>query len=251
MNLAIKRTETFVDQVVKVVKERIATGEHGPGKKLPSENELSRELKVSRATARSAYIKLSAEGVVKRIHGDGTYVRKRIPDLISAKSGVWDFVHLIEHRGFTPSITGFRINQRAPKEGEAKVLDLSMEDSVVSVRRIIYANQDPVFYSQNVYSAKWFNHDIYKLDLNLGLFDFTKKYTDQELASVLLMIGGGLWEDDIADYEDVKMNSDENCFWIRLEEVFYNSEENPLVYGLTYVQNIVLPIRIGLKGFDK
>lgn len=99
--------------------------------------------------------------------------------------------------------------------------------------------------------AKWFNHDIYKLDLNLGLFDFTKKYTDQELASVLLMIGGGLWEDDIADYEDVKMNSDENCFWIKLEEVFYNSEENPLVYGLTYVQNIVLPIRIGLKGFDK
>ena len=253
--MEIRRVESFVDQVVEVIRERVATGEYGPGYKLPSENELSRELNISRTTVRSAYIKLSAAGVVKQIHGAGTYIREFVPDLLSAKNAkntVWDFIHLIENQGYKPSIKGLRINQRTAKEAEAKALGLSMKDVVVSVRRIFYADNDPVFYSQNVYSANMFDQDIIKLDLNLGLYDFTKRYTDQELVSVLLTIGGGLEKNDSEEIsQNSNLNIEENSFWIRLEEIFYNREEMPLVYGMTYVQNLVLPIRIGLTGFDK
>ena len=151
--MAIKKTETFVDQVVEVIKERIDAGVYAPGQRVPSENELSAELQVSRATTRSAYIKLSTEGIVKRIHGDGTYVRERIPDLISAQGGVWDFNKLIEHQGYQSSMKGLRINHRMPTEVESKALNLAADNQVISIRRVICADEDPVFYTQNVYSS--------------------------------------------------------------------------------------------------
>lgn len=250
-NMAIKRTETFVEQVVKEIKDRINAGVYAPGQRIPSENELSTEMQVSRATARSAYIKLSAEGVVKRIHGDGTYVRERIPDLISAKNGVWDFNNLIENQGYKPSNRGLRINQRVPNEAESKALALSKDDRVISVRRVIYADEDPVFYTQNVYSAILFDQDIHKLDLSLGLYDFTKKYINQELVSVLLTIGAGIGENEIEDIGNYRTNIESNFSWVRLEEIFYDSKAIPRVYGITNVKNLMLPILIGLRGFDK
>jgi len=249
--MAITKTETFVDQVVEVIKERIDAGVYAPGQRIPSENELSAELQVSRATTRSAYIKLSTEGVVKRIHGDGTYIRKRIPDLISAQEGVWDFCKLIERQGSQPSIKGLRISQRMPNNAELKALDLAEDEQVVSVRRVIYADKDPVFYSQNVYSADLFDRNIQELDLSLGLNEFTKKYTDQELVSVLMTISLGKGDLEIENVNNKNTNSKDNSLWIKLEEIFYDTDEIPLVYGLTHVQNMILPIWIGLKGFDK
>jgi len=249
--MAIKRSESFVDQVVEEIKERIDSGEYALGQRIPSENELSNELNISRATIRSAYIKLSTEGVLKRVHGDGTYVRKRIPDLISAQEGVWDFCKLIEHQGCQPSIKGLRISQRMPNDAELKALDLTADDQVVSVRRVIYADEDPVFYSQNVYSADLFDRNIQELDLSLGLNEFTKKYTEQELVSVLMTISLGKGELEIEDVNNKNTSIKDNSLWIKLEEIFYDTNEIPLVYGLTHVQNMILPIWIGLKGFDK
>ena len=122
--MAIKKTETFVEQVVEVIKERIDAGVYAPGQRIPSENELSAELQVSRATTRSAYIKLSTEGIIKRIHGDGTYVRERIPDLISAQGGVWDFNKLIEHQGYQSSMKGLRINLIFPSVRQIKTISI-------------------------------------------------------------------------------------------------------------------------------
>ena len=249
--MTIKRTDSIVDQVVEEIKERISAGEYAPGDRIPSENELSAEFNVSRATTRSAYIKLSAEGVVKRVHGDGTYVRKRIPDLISAQEGVWDFSKMIEHQGFQPSIKGLRITKRTPNESESRALGLKEDQQVVSVRRVIYADQDPVFYSQNVYPANLFDQNIKELDLSLGLNEFTKQYTEQELVSVLMTISAGKGELDIEDIDDKNTKGKEGSIWIKLEEIFYDTDEIPLVYALTHVQNMILPIWIGLKGFDK
>ena len=138
-----------------------------------------------------------------------------------------------------------------PTEVESKALNLAADNQVISIRRVICANEDPVFYSQNVYSAGLFEQDINELDLNLGLYDFTKKYADQELVSVLMTISVGKGELELEDANNKNTNIKDSSLWIKLEEIFYDTNEIPLVYGLTHVQNMILPIWIGLKGFDK
>jgi GntR family histidine utilization transcriptional repressor len=64
-------------QVKHYVLERIAGGTLRAGERVPSENELVRELTVSRMTANRALKELAADGVLVRVAGVGTFVAEQ------------------------------------------------------------------------------------------------------------------------------------------------------------------------------
>src|SRR6185312_4672513 len=64
-------------QVKKFVLARISAGTLAVGDRVPSENELVRELDVSRMTANRALRELAAEGVLVRVAGVGTFVAEQ------------------------------------------------------------------------------------------------------------------------------------------------------------------------------
>ncbi len=71
------RPPALADRVYQQIAARIASGEFHANAKLPSENELSRILKVSRPVLREALEKLRNEGAVVSRQGAGTFVRDR------------------------------------------------------------------------------------------------------------------------------------------------------------------------------
>lgn len=71
----IKKT-TLSDQVCKIMKEKIKTGEWTEGSRIPSENELADSFGVNRLTVRNALQKLNAMGIVETRAGEGTFVRR-------------------------------------------------------------------------------------------------------------------------------------------------------------------------------
>ena len=62
------------EQLVVQIKGMIVKGELAADTPLPSVRSLSGELKISALTVKKAYDALEAEGLVKTIHGKGTYV---------------------------------------------------------------------------------------------------------------------------------------------------------------------------------
>ena len=62
------------DHVAAVVEERILAGRWEPGRRLPPEHELGRQLNVSRAVVRDAVQALAARGLLEVRHGVGTSV---------------------------------------------------------------------------------------------------------------------------------------------------------------------------------
>src|SRR5688500_19077928 len=50
-----------------------------PGDRLPSVRQLAQELAVNQNTILRVYERLTAEGLLERRHGDGTYVAERLP----------------------------------------------------------------------------------------------------------------------------------------------------------------------------
>lgn len=75
------RKERVSRQVFDQLKEQIVIGQWPAGTKLPSENELSKQLNVSRVSVRSALQMLVALGLLETRHGEGTYVRDLSGDL--------------------------------------------------------------------------------------------------------------------------------------------------------------------------
>jgi GntR family histidine utilization transcriptional repressor len=61
-------------QIKKTIQQRIASGEWLAGQKLPSENDLVVALEVSRMTINRALRELTQEGLIKRVHGLGSFV---------------------------------------------------------------------------------------------------------------------------------------------------------------------------------
>jgi hypothetical protein len=69
-----KPTQSAVEFVVSSIKQLIIGGDLVPGDRLPSENEMTKLLSVSRSSLREAKKVLSMLGVVEIRRGDGTYV---------------------------------------------------------------------------------------------------------------------------------------------------------------------------------
>jgi GntR family histidine utilization transcriptional repressor len=69
--------EPIYQQIKTTIQQHIASGEWLAGQKLPSENELVAALEVSRMTINRALSELTQEGLIKRVHGLGSFVAER------------------------------------------------------------------------------------------------------------------------------------------------------------------------------
>ena len=66
--------QNITEQIVNYFKQKIESGEWKVGEKIPSENQLTQMLGVSRASVRSAMNQLIGIGVLESVHGKGTYL---------------------------------------------------------------------------------------------------------------------------------------------------------------------------------
>ena len=73
----VKLSEQTSDRLYEMIVEEQV---YAPGSKLPNENELSEELKVSRTTLREAISFLVAQGVLEIRRGKGTFVAEDVPE---------------------------------------------------------------------------------------------------------------------------------------------------------------------------
>lgn len=78
------KKNNVTEQVVEYYKQQIFTGKWKVGEKIPSENHLSVELGVSRASIRSAVKELIGIGVLQSIHGKGTFLIDDLTDLYNS-----------------------------------------------------------------------------------------------------------------------------------------------------------------------
>ena len=66
-------------QIAAQIRAQCASGALQPGERLPSVRALAAELAVNQNTILRVYERLTAEGLLERRHGDGTFVADRVP----------------------------------------------------------------------------------------------------------------------------------------------------------------------------
>ncbi len=122
---AIRRHETapLYRQVKDHIVGRILAGDWPEGERLPSENELTRALGVSRMTAHRALRELSTEGWLTRVQGDGTYVAEVKPQ--SALLEIRDIRDEIAERGRAHDCRVVRLARQGATPEVAQALSLA------------------------------------------------------------------------------------------------------------------------------
>jgi GntR family transcriptional regulator len=129
-------------QLRSFILDRIGAGEWKPGDRLPSESELGSLFGVSRTTVRQALGELTAQGLLTRIQGKGTFISQpRIQQRLNLLTG---FTQDMQGRRMRPASQVLDLEQVRAEGPAARYLGLVEGAAVVLLRRLRLADGEPM-----------------------------------------------------------------------------------------------------------
>jgi DNA-binding GntR family transcriptional regulator len=128
-------------QMAKAIELNIESGALAPGERLENEIALAQRLRVSRPTARRALQELVDLGMLVRKRGVGTQVA---PVRVRRKVGISSLFDDLAGSGRKPTTTvlEYSVGHGSPEITE--VLEIPLDSDVVTVRRLRYADGEPL-----------------------------------------------------------------------------------------------------------
>lgn len=180
-------------RVIERIKQDIQTGRFKEHERLPSEASLSELLGVSRATLREALRVLEEEKVIFRKHGVGTFVTAQ-PVVLSGIEQLASITTMIRNANMTPGTVIEQIAHIPLPDKLSHRFEKGLE-SVIQIRRVRTANDDPVVYCVD-YIVPEFLPDGTDTMLDTSLFDTIEK-------TGLVKIGQA-----VAEIEPVSLHAD-------------------------------------------
>ena len=134
--------EPIYQQIKKTIQQRIASGEWTPGQKLPSENDLVVALDVSRMTINRALRELTQEGLIKRVHGLGSFVAEtpRHASLIELQ----DIALEIEQAGGHHRSKVLALETIGASAAIAESMELATGSQIYHLRAVHYQDDLPI-----------------------------------------------------------------------------------------------------------
>jgi GntR family transcriptional regulator len=140
-------------QLADLLRARILSGELAPGARLPSEQELIAETGLARGTIRDAVDMLRAEGLVRKEHGRGSFVRDRPPvrrlahDRFARRHrarGRAAYLAELEAEGRVPEVEVLEVGRAKAADDVAVWLQLAIGAEVAVRRRRYLADGEPM-----------------------------------------------------------------------------------------------------------
>lgn len=239
MNL-VQRPKPIANQVTEILTDRIRTHEYAPGSRLPSESDLAIELRVSRATIRSALAKMAGEGLVVRRQGDGTYVNENIVQVPTRMGGMWDFLRLIEHSGHQPTTTLLSSKERSSTQVESDALRIDLGEPVLALRRLFCADGDPVILVESVIPVGLILYPVERETGALPINELLRQHCDQTIAYTIVDIHAEIPERAVRRL----LQLEGEIPLLRLQQVFFNHSNLPILYSTSCYNDKILSLRL-------
>ncbi len=141
-------------RIVRLLEERIVSGEYPPGYRLPPERELCEIYGVSRVTARQALAELAQRDLVVRHQGQGTFVRR--PKVDSSLLGFFSISEALRADGRLVSTRVVSAEIAHPSAPEAEALGCEFEELILRLIRVRFVDGDPYALETSTLQSKRF-----------------------------------------------------------------------------------------------
>jgi len=182
-------------QISAWLKELIQTGRYKEGERLTSEIELSRLCEVNRNTLRQAISELTAEGLLRKEKGKGTFVSLPKPVALKHKLGrISSFRDDLNEIGFEENTILLKKGIENAPNHVAKALILGAKSKVIAVCRLRMGDDMPLIYEESYLPGEMFN-GILGMDLTGSMykilserFDIVLARSDQTIRAVNLNV---------------------------------------------------------------
>jgi GntR family transcriptional regulator len=169
-----------------------------PGDRLPTEPQLARQMGVSRATLREAMRTYETQGLIRRRQGIGTFVLRPAHVLESGLEVLESLETVAQRIGLHTSPGEILVDRRPvlPKESEA--LNLAPDAQVVSISRVILADERPVAYLIDILPTELITEEELGEGFNGSVLDLLLRRGDPPLINSNCEIAAVAASSDVA-----------------------------------------------------
>lgn len=215
-------------QVKNLLLDMLDHGELSPGDMIPTEYDLCNVLNISRTTIRQALSELVEAGIFYRVKGRGTFVsQNKVHHNLSLEKSL--FTNDIFTKGFIASTQVLEMKTISSTSEVSNSLRIPINTDVISLKRIKYANDEPLRVCQTYLPYSLCKH-IYQHNLNdETLTNFLSLHIHTKLANTSFTL-----EAVTATKEDCELLKISKITAIQLvHNVGYNKFDTPVEYSIS------------------
>jgi len=197
------------------------------GGRLPPEEELAREMGVSRATVRGALQSLAEDGIVSRRRRHGTVVNEHMLTRNLPLNRLVSFRDLIEQSGYEASVDPLRRRVEAPVAAIRSALVLAAGENCLVVERLLRADSIPVIVVTDVVAVRWLDSEPGEAIDADTTFGFIAENTSVTASHSLLEIVPSVATDD----EPLHLGLVCGTPYAELRELIFTQANDPIAYS--------------------
>jgi len=194
---------------------------------IPTEIELSEHFGISRPTVRQAINELVFEGYLTRQKGKGTFITKSKINQ-SFLQVIESFNNEMLRKGLTPTTKVIGLKVVEADVSIAEMLKININDQVIQLRRLRYANNEPI-----VYVITYLPYEKCKAIMDIdfekeSLYDVLSKECGFELLKAVRKLEAIL----AGEYESQILEIEKGAPLQYIKSVTYLTDETPIEYSL-------------------
>ena len=140
-------------QLMQRISEDIERGNYPVGSRIPPEHELEETYQVSRVTVRRALAELTAEGLLERKQGKGTFVST--PKISQDLKSIHSFHDACKQNGFQGGTIVIHVKETDADDTDQEELELRGASRVLETLRVRTADGVPVVLEKNHFSMAY------------------------------------------------------------------------------------------------
>ena len=140
-------------QLMQRLAEDIERGTYPVGSRIPPEHQLEELYKVSRVTVRRALAELTAEGLLERKQGKGTFVST--PRISQDLKSIHSFHDACKQNGFQSGTNVIYVRETDADAADVDELNIKAGDKVLETLRVRLADGVPVVLEKNHFSMAY------------------------------------------------------------------------------------------------
>lgn len=232
-------TSTRLQQVKTHLLSYITQNQLKRNDQLPSEASIAKTLGVSRNTLREAYITLENEGIIVRRHGVGTFIASS-PIIRDSLNDFAPFAQIIKEGGYTPSFKTISVDSITPSLDIHKTLNISPDNQIRCIKRIVLADEKPVIYIEDYLSplvqAKvpdWSQFDGKMVDFLASALDTRLHQIQSNIRATSLSV-------EISQY----LEQEANTPVLSVRSTIYTVDNQAVSYSKIYFESDIVELNI-------
>lgn len=214
-------------QLKQIILDDIHNGMLKPGDMIPAEMEITKKMGLSRTTVRQAIMELVNEGHLHRIKGKGTFIAQgKIEQEFMTR--IESFNDEMLRKGYEPKTELLEQRILPANTDVAKNLNVEPGELVLKIKRLRFANKDPIVIVDTYLVAKHCSH-IYDYDLSkYSLYELMSKDENTRVVKIQRSVEASV----AGQYESETLCIDKGFPLQIFRSIGFNHDNTPMEYSI-------------------